>query len=111
MRLNMEQQYLLKYSDNWADEIDIEGHCILSETELEEFLEAASKCECFEFYVGTNEEIEYEGKEGITEAVDYQAISAFDVEVLRGLGLADCGFASSFVDRVLDEAKGRYGGW
>ena len=53
--------YLVKYSDNWADEMDIDGFALLTEELYDEFISMVNKIcdllrdgETFEYYIGTN---------------------------------------------------------
>lgn len=54
---------LIKYSDNWADEMDLEGLFICSSEEWEGYKESVKKYfevnSSYTYYVGTNEEVEY----------------------------------------------------
>jgi len=57
-----ERKFLVRYSDNWADEMDLTGFSIHGENELNgmlDKLEERLEERPFEFCVGTNEFIEY----------------------------------------------------
>ncbi|MEK5036247.1 hypothetical protein MKY96_32880 [Paenibacillus sp. FSL R7-0302] len=94
------QLYLMKYSDNWADEMDVQGHCIINQNDMEYFIDSAEMVDYSDFYVGTNEEITYKGKQSVLKAVKFIEITKEESEVLERLGLDDCGFASTFYEFV-----------
>lgn len=53
---------LVKYDSNWADEMDIDGFKVLTNEQWEKYQQDFKKHfkeECYSYYVGTNEEIEY----------------------------------------------------
>jgi hypothetical protein len=53
---------LVKYDSNWADEMDINGFKVLTNEQWEKYQKDFKKLfkkECYSYYVGTNEEIEY----------------------------------------------------
>lgn len=77
--------YLIKFSDNWADEMDVEGFVVLSEED---------KNECFDFlkreygeggdvYFGTNQYKEYKSLEKILEQYDIDEISEDEAKLLE----------------------------
>lgn len=57
---------LVKYADNWADEMDIAGFMVVSNEELEEWKSKIPNRE-FLFSIGNNEEVEYSNKEEFLE--------------------------------------------
>ena len=86
----MNKKLLIKWSDNWADEMDLEGFHIMSEKAwlaflklLDDTIEIYKKhsdnlFQCFDFCVGTNEEITYKSKEDflksfVIEEIDEEA--------------------------------------
>lgn len=54
---------LITYSDNWTDEMDLDGLFVCSSDEWEKYKETVKKYfesnDSYTYYVGTNEEIEY----------------------------------------------------
>lgn len=94
-------RYLLTYSDNWADEMDIDGHIVLTEKEYWEFEKALERCKGFWFMVGSNQDIEYEDGEA-DGVVDVQKITEKEYKVLEKLGLLSAGFAEKFMDQLKD---------
>jgi hypothetical protein len=92
-----EQKYLLvKYSDNWADEIDVEGFHLFTAQEWEAY-QAAIK-EFFNsndelcFGIGTNEEIEYSDAEEYLDTLRANYISEQQYNVLKDLFPRGFGF-------------------
>ena len=53
--------YLLKFRDNWADEMDVSGFVVYDEDEYKAWLDKIPEGE-FTYGIGTNEEIEYSSK-------------------------------------------------
>lgn len=93
-------KYLLKIETNWADEIDIDGACILTKKEYEKFTQKTSEFEEDEnFYmcVGTNEEIDCEW---CNVANDFEVIEITEEQanVLKQLGMSSIGFARTFYE-------------
>lgn len=63
------KQVLVKYDDNWADEMDVTGHKVISEDAWNKFLELVDKIEFpITIGVGSNEEIDYDTKEQLLGA-------------------------------------------
>lgn len=53
--------YLLKFRDNWADEMDVSGFVVYDEDEYKAWLDKIPNRK-FSYGIGTNEEIEYSSK-------------------------------------------------
>lgn len=72
---------LIKWSDNWADEMDLEGFAVMDTDEFAKWKENIPSP--YTFYVGTNEEIDYSTKK---ELIDYstkkELISNLEVQPL-----------------------------
>lgn len=58
----MTQKLLVIFKDNWADEIDIKGFEIVLKSWWDKYVEKFPD-ESFSSYVGSNEEVEYTGKD------------------------------------------------
>lgn len=96
--------YLVKYSSNWADEIDIDGHVVLSDGEYDIFMMQLNALENgFTFCIGTNQEIDYESSSDVLDNLEVIAINDADFVVLNNLGLLSQGFAEDLVSTVNDE--------
>lgn len=87
----MNKKPLIKWSDNWADEMDLNGFHIMSEKAWSAFLKllddaieiytkhSSNLFQCFDFGVGTNEEITYKSKEDFLNSFEIEEIDE-DVE-------------------------------
>ena len=95
---------LVKFSDNWADEIDIEGCVIMSEEEYEKYLNAAKRAFEIEgsisFYIGSNEEIRYGNFEDFKKTLKIRTLQGNDETVLRSYHFDNYGI---FPDYIFDE--------
>jgi hypothetical protein len=82
---------LVTFHDNWADEMDIEGYRIFSEDDWKNYRKYAKKE--FEengeytYYVGTNEDINYNSYEDFMGNFEVKTISKEQVDVLEKLEL------------------------
>lgn len=83
---------LIRFQDNWADEIDVDVFCIkpLTKEEYADFLKAIGFITLYKgdisSCVGSNECIEYKSGEEFLSAFDIQIISKEDYETLERLG-------------------------
>lgn len=91
--------WLVKLADNWADEMDIEGFPIMSESDFTQWArtveEVAKKIDnghSFEWYIGTNEWIDWYSGEEFKEAFSYELITEGEANILKRLLLHE--FAS-----------------
>jgi len=98
------KRYLCNYSDNWTDEIDIDGICIIDEDRYKEFKKKAKKFKYGYFYIGSNEEIEYDVEDGfnIKDVISFKEISEDEFKILKKLKLENIGFASSFIEFIME---------
>jgi hypothetical protein len=101
----MNTYYVVTYEDNWADEMDIDRHCVLNEEQYEELQKALKETNGFEFYIGTNEEIYYDDNDSIMSVIDIKKIDKTQYDVLQKLNLLSRGFASDFIDNILYSVK------
>lgn len=90
------EYYLLSYQDNWADEMDVEGFMILDTSQMIEWNETMTKARelfknvSYDFWIGTNEEIEYDSFDEFNRCFSRKKISAEVASTLKGtLGLED----------------------
>lgn len=98
-------RYLLTYSDNWADEMDIDGHIVLSEKKYLKFKKALEECEGFYFSVGSNQGIKYDDAIDVEYVIDVQELTEEDYKVLNKLDLLSVGFAEEFVSQLIDSIE------
>ncbi len=86
---------LIKFSDNWADEMDIDGTAIKTEAEYEKYINAAKKAfeheDVIYFGVGSNEGIEYTSFEQFEKTLTVQPITDEIAEILTHLHFDDYG--------------------
>lgn len=96
--------YLIKYEDNWADEMDIDGACVLTEGEYKAFTDVVVNFDNFDgyidFVVGTNQSVEYYSRAEVEQAFTVREITEDEYKVLSELGLDDIGFARDFVREI-----------
>jgi len=90
-------KYVIKYSDNWADEMDVCGWGLFSEEEKDNFLKVIDNyfedaCEYF-LYVGTNQEIEYENKEDFMNSFEIVEISDEEGKTIKKIFGHSYGFS------------------
>ena len=93
--------WLIKLADNWADEMDVEGFTVMSTqdfTQWAHLVEAVAKKidkgHPFEWYIGTNEWIDWQSGEEFKEAFSCEIITDEEANILK---------------RLLLEGYGRYG--
>jgi len=101
----MSTYYMVTYEDNWADEMDIDGHYVLKEDEYKEFQKALKETKGFEFYIGTNEEIYYDDNDSVLSAIEIKEIDQAQYDVLEKLDLLSRGFASEFIDCIFNSVE------
>lgn len=80
---------LIKYSDNWADEMGLEGLFVCSSDEWEAYKETVKKYfesrDSYIYYVGSNEDIEYNSAD---ELLSTFAVVCSDIHS-SGLGILE----------------------
>lgn len=88
--------WLVKLAGNWADEMDIEGFSIMSESDftqwartVEEVAKKIDEGHSFEWYIGTNEWIDWQSSEEFKEAFSYEMITEGEANILKRLLLGD----------------------
>ena len=91
--------WLIKLTDNWADEIDIEGFSIMSTGQFAQWAKTVEKVakkidegRSFEWYFGNNEWIDWKTGKDFKEAFSCEVITDEEAEVLKRLLLYE--FAS-----------------
>jgi hypothetical protein len=80
-----EKHFILKYNDNWADEMDISGFAVMTESERDEYFAVFKKVfdinGYYTFVVGTNEEVEYNTLQDFTNAFHMSEITEEEAKV------------------------------
>lgn len=79
---------LVKYEDNWADEMDIYGFHILTDETWEKFLALINRVKDLPDFqlnigVGSNEDIDYDSVEDLLNVLTATDISDKDAEVIK----------------------------
>ena len=84
--------WLVKFADNWADEMDIEGFSIMSTGQftqwaktVEEVAKKIDEGHNFEWYIGTNERIGWKSGENFKKAFNCEVISNEEANILKRL--------------------------
>lgn len=94
---------LIKWSSNWADEMDVEGFVIVNDEDLQLFKENLEKINRpFYVYIGTNEEIGYDKVEHLKRELEFMELSEQQEKILRQIFNYDRYGFTSFYYRVMD---------
>ncbi|MGL4573086.1 MAG: hypothetical protein ACRCVJ_18745 [Clostridium sp.] len=96
------KRYLLTIDTNWADEIDIDGCCVLTEYQYKKFTKMTEELEeNSEFYmsIGSNEFIECKWNEQ-ANSFEAKQITEEEYRVLEKFSLTNVGFAKDFYEAV-----------
>lgn len=91
--MEKEKQVLLTWDSNWADEMDISGFAVVSESfwlNLKSDLE--NKTSSFYFYIGTNEELEYENGKELLSEIEVKYLTEDEAGVVKKLFGGEFGF-------------------
>jgi hypothetical protein len=82
----MTDYYLVKYQSDWADEMDIFGLDLLTDTDKEYFERLAPSHDSpLVHNVGTNEDIKYTSKEQLLDCYEWVSITQQEYEILKKL--------------------------
>ena len=88
--------WLVKFYDNWADKMDIEGFSIMSTGQftqwaktVEEVAKKIDKGRSFEWYFGTNEWINWDSGKDFKEAFSCEVITDEEANILKYLLLEE----------------------
>lgn len=88
--------WLVKLTDNWADEMDIEGFSIMSTSQftqwaktVEEVAKKIDEGHSFEWYFGTNEWIDWNSGKDFKEAFSCEVITDEEANILKYLLLEE----------------------
>ena len=109
--------YYVRYTDSWADEMTIEGFSIMDEKEYERYVVALNAIitdmECgqpFIYYVGSNEEIEYDNVDDFLGAFETSEFEEYPegIEMIFGKKFPEFGFFpyGQMLDTLWDRANG-----
>lgn len=106
--------YLIDTGYNWADEIDIDGHMLVSEEELQDLRERVAKLMksdkdlCYNMYVGSNEDQDFYPSDLDSALENVEKVSDADAEVLKRVGVDIVGGFDFY--EVLDNLEEQNGG-
>ncbi len=90
----------IKYADNWADEMDIEGTRLMTEADWDKMQKGFAKRDYpYEMGIGTNEEVEFTSAEDVMSKLTVYPLTEEEMDVLVRLDLDDVGF---FPERVAE---------
>lgn len=109
--------YFVRYTDSWADEMTIEGFSIMDEKEYERYVVALNAIitdmECgqpFIYYVGSNEEIEYDNVDDFLSAFETSEFEEYPegIEMVFGKKFPEFGFFpyGQMLNTLWDRANG-----
>ena len=101
---------MIRFNDNWADEMDIEAMTIDTKCKTaQESEDRIFKGLIFPTSInfGTNEYNDYDTKEQLLECFSFTEISDSDVEVLNRLGMSSVGNFPNFYnyEEIFDEEE------
>lgn len=109
--------YCVRYTDNWADEMTIDGFSIMNEKEYEHYVATVNAIitdmECgqpFIYQVGSNEEIEYNNVDEFLSAFEVSEFEEYPegIEMVFGKKFPEFGFFpyGQMLDTLWDRANG-----
>lgn len=109
--------YCVRYTDNWADEMTVEGFSIMDEKEYERYVVTVNAIitdmECgqpFIYQVGSNEEIEYNNADNFLSAFETSEFEEYPegIEMVFGKKFPEFGFFpyGQMLDTLWDRANG-----
>lgn len=73
---------LLKFEDNWADEIDCEGLMLLDEESYQKWVAWIDSLTVFDFSIGTNEDLQYADKNELMNHIKVKDITDEEAAVI-----------------------------
>ena len=86
MAKKTEKKYVVDTSFNWADEMDVDGFCILTQSKLDEYKELAESMkddQTLDYYCGTNEGTEFSKEEILDMLNEAQEITPKELAVIE----------------------------
>lgn len=109
--------YCVRYTDNWADEMTIDGFSIMDEKEYERYTATVNAIiadiesgQPFIYQVGSNEEIEYDDVDEFLSAFEVSEFEEYPegIEMIFGKKFPEFGFFpyGQMLDTLLDRANG-----
>jgi hypothetical protein len=95
--------YLIKYSDNWADEMDIEGWVILNESQTFDLINAIRNLDySFTYFCGTNEELDYSSPSHLLATLTFTGITEGQCIDLKALFDGETSFGHTPIEAIFE---------
>lgn len=93
---------LIKWSSNWADEMDVEGFIIVNDEDLQMFKENLEKIDCpITISVGSNQWIDFENGEDLRKSVRVITLTEEQTKVVNDL-FGNCWGCTNFYYQILE---------
>lgn len=93
---------LIKWSSNWADEMDVEGFVIVNDEDLRLFKENLEKInDPITISVGTNEWIDFENGDSLEKTLHFRTLTEEQEKVMKEL-FADSWGCTNFFSQVME---------
>ena len=84
VKTKAEQKVLLKWSTNWADEMDIEGYILTTKDKSDDWKKKLKEVDySFSLQIGTNEDIEYSSGEDLISEVTTKTLADEEFAVIK----------------------------
>jgi hypothetical protein len=97
------------FEDNWADEMDINGFCVMSKKEYDKMIDEINGINFeneLEVYIGTNESIEYTDAQSVLRCLKTKPVTKEEYDVLKKFFKQSyskyIGFGEWVVDRIIE---------
>ena len=89
----------VQFSDNWADEIDVEGGILMTQDEYDKYITAAKRAftvdiderGSIDFVIGSNEWIEYQDFRDFERTLKVTKVTKEEAKILKKFHLDDYG--------------------
>jgi hypothetical protein len=84
VKVKAEQKVLLRWSSNWADEMDVEGYVMTTKDKSDDWRKKLKQIDySFSLQIGTNEDIEYSSGEDLISEVVTKNITDEEYVILK----------------------------
>lgn len=102
MKIKKNENYVVVYNDNWADEMDLDGFFTCTGKELKELKKTLLKSKkSANIGIGSNEDIEYSNGKELWNCLTYHKISERENQTIERIFGGTFGFAD-VVNRYLE---------
>ena len=97
----MSKKLLVKFSGNWADEMDIVGFQIMSEDEWNFKIKEAKECQFpAEICVGTNQYVDFDTPEDYLNSFEIKEITEGEEKIIKRLILTKGSYCRSYYGEI-----------